>query len=103
MIKELLKKLSGDITADMARENYKYHKRRFNKYQKRYIEGLTHEIKAASKNGAKHVDTLSSLYDFMTKEFMDELKEHFEQRGFYVDKRENCSHAPSYCLRISWE
>lgn len=102
MIKEILKKINSDITADMARENYKKYQSYLKKEQKYYIKSLRNNIKATSKQGKKHVDTISTSYDFMTDEFIYELKEYFEQRGFCVEKLKYSSPTQSFYFRISW-
>ena len=94
---------SDDVNIDIARANYQKHQDKLKRKQNDYIKTICGKIKVAARNGSKHIDTLSVRdTDFITKEFLDEMKEYFEQRGFNA-KIESNYYAMNYpWLRISW-
>ena len=91
-----------DVNVDIARANYQKYQDELKKIQKNYIKTVCNKIKIASRNGCKSIETVSSLTDFMTHEFMMEMKEYFEQRGFCVKEESNKSGLITSWLRISW-
>lgn len=108
-LKKIKNWLSGNdgITVDDARENYKEcekkHDSALRLMQLVYIPELCDEIKTSSKKGKKSITTVDTLYDFFTYDFMDEVKEFFEKRGFTVKEEKTCSGVCKSWLRISWE
>lgn len=91
-----------DVTADMARSNNKWYEFQLEIERKNYIESLCKQIKTASRSGAKCIWTLDTHDKKMTYEFMMEIKEYFEQRGFTVKEEGNRTGALVSWLRISW-
>ena len=104
-VKKLKSWLAGvdDVTAEIARANYKKYENQLKKIQCAYIRGLCDEIKAKSKQGKKSIITLDTCYDFFTYEFMEEVQEYFENRGFAVKKESNHKGVLKSWLRISLE
>ena len=96
-------KSNGDITVDDARNNYKKYEDRLKKYRKAYIKGLCDQIKKEARNGNKSMTTLDTCYDFVTYEYLEEIKEYFEQRGFKVKEESTRTGAFKSWLRIIWE
>ena len=96
-------KCNSDITVDIARDNYKKYENNLEKMRRAYIKGLCNEIKHAARNGSKSITTVDTCYDFVTYEYLEELKEHFEQRGFKVKEESNRTGVLKSWLRIIWE
>lgn len=94
---------SGDVNADIAKANYQKYQDELEQQRKDYIKTVCNRIKIESRNGCKSIETANLLNDFMTYEFMMELKEYFEQRGFCVKEESNRSGVLTSWLRISWE
>lgn len=94
---------ADDVNVDIARANYQKYQDELKEIQKNYIKTLCDRIKLASRDGCKSIKTANLLNDFMTYEFMMEMKEYFEQRGFCVKEESNNSGALTSWLRISWE
>lgn len=94
---------SDDVNIDIARANYQKHQDDLKRNQNDYIKTLCGKIKVASRDGRKYIETLGVCdEDFITREFLGEMKEYFEQRGFDV-KTENHYYGIDYpWLKISW-
>lgn len=97
--------LNGDdgITVDIARANYKKHEDSLNRMRNTYIKELCKSIKIEARKGYKSITTADTCYDFMTYEFLEEIQEYFEQRGFKVKEESNRTGVLKSWLRISWE
>lgn len=96
-------KCNNDITVDIARANHKKYEDGLEKMRKAYIKGLCDQIKIDARKGYKSTTTVDTCYDFVTHEYLDELKEYFEQRGFKVREESNRSGILKSWLRIIWE
>ena len=94
---------ADDVNVDIARANYQKYQDELKQRQKNYIKTVCDRIKIASRDGCKSIETANLLNDFMTYEFMMELKEYFEQRGFQVKEESSSSGVLTSWLRISWE
>ena len=92
-----------DVTADIARDNYKKYERQLKKMQASYIRGLCDQIKSEARSGKKSITTVDTCYDFFTYEFMAEVKEYFEKRGFNVKEESNRTGVLKSWLRIRWD
>jgi hypothetical protein len=94
---------SDDVNIDIARANYQKHQDDLKRNQNDYIKTLCRKIKAAARDGRKYIETLHAFdEDFMTTEFIYEMKEYFEQRGFDA-KIETYHYGIDYpWLKISW-
>jgi hypothetical protein len=97
--------ISGNdgITVDIAKSEYKKHKDDLEKMRKAYLKGLCDEIKTEARKGRKSTTTLDTCYDFVTYEYLKEVKEYFEQRGFTVKEESNRTGILKSWLRIIWE
>ena len=89
-----------DITVDDARDNYKKYENMLRTVQHAYIQELRCQIKTSARKGKQSITTADTCYDFFTYEFMEEVKEYFEQRGFSVTKEGTWMKS---WLVISWE
>ena len=94
--------ITDDVNIDIAKANYQKYQDELEQKRKDYIKTLCNRIKTASRNGCKSIETESSLNDFMTHEFMMEIKCYFEQRGFNVKEESSFSGVFTSWLRISW-
>ena len=95
--------VSDDVTVDVAKANYQKYQDELEQKRKDYIKTICNRIKADSRNGRKSIVTATLLNnDFMTYDFMMEMKEYFEQRGFCVKEESNSSGTITSWLRISW-
>lgn len=94
----------GEVTFDMARANYKKYELNLKTKQQVYLKQLCERIKTESRLG--HLST-TTLYtreeEFMTDDFLQELKIYFMSRGFKVKEENHLYSMIKKCLRISWE
>ncbi len=67
------------------------------------IYELEEEIKQAALDGHLSIITHNAHYDFMSFDYLDELKKYFENKGFNVEKERSNSAFLTYWLRISWK
>ena len=95
--------ISDDVNVDIAKANYRKYQDELEQKRKDYIKTLCNIIKIESRNGLKSIITVDLTCDFMTYDFLMELKEYFEQRGFNVEEQGNHSGILTYWLRISWQ
>lgn len=93
----------GDTTVEVARDIRKKHEDDLEKMRKAYIKELCDQIKTDARKGCKSTTTVDTLYDFITYEYLNELKEYFEQRGFKVKEESNRTGILKSWLRIIWE
>ena len=68
-----------------------------------YIYELEDKIKEAALDGHLSISTYNAHYDFMSYDYLDELKSIFENKGFTVTKESSNSGLLTDWLRISWE
>ena len=94
---------SDDVNVDIAKANYKKYEDELVQRQKDYIKTICNRIKTSSRNGCRSIDTANLLNDFMTYDFMMEMKNYFEQRGFFVEEKSSSTECITSWLRISWE
>lgn len=97
------KRTSDDVDVEVARANYQIYQDRLKQQQDEYTKALCKKIKLAAIQGKQSIETATLLNDFMTKEFMVELKRYFEQRGFAVSEERNSSGVLTSWLKISWQ
>lgn len=93
---------TDDVNVDIAKANYQKYQDELEQRRKDYIKTLCDRIKIVSRDGCKSIETANLLNDFMTYEFMMELKEYFEQRGFNVKEERSNTGVITSWLRISW-
>lgn len=94
--------VDDDINVDIAKNNYQKYQDELERQRREYIKTVCNEIKIASRNGFQSMTTKNLLDEFMTYDFMMELKEYFEQRGFDVKEERNGTGVLTSWLRISW-
>jgi hypothetical protein len=92
-----------DVTVDIARANYRKYENQLKMMQCAYIRGLCDQIKNEARYGKKSITTVDTCYDFFTYEFMEEVKNYFEQRGFDVKEESNRTGVLKSWLRIRWD
>lgn len=91
------------INIDVARKNIQAHEKQMEKLRRKYIKELCRDIKRESKRGKKCIFTKNIREDFMTYEYLMEIKVYFEKLGFTVVEKENYYGVLSVYLKISWE
>lgn len=90
------------INVDAARKYLQTHERKLEKMRRKYIKQLCKDIKREAKRGSKMIYTKTLRENFMTYEFLMELKEHFEKLGFTVTEK-GSTYGPLTCwLEIRW-
>ena len=90
-----------DITASLARSCKAWYKIELENKRREYKEELIKKIIYAALHDCDHVVTRDTNTDFITKEFLEELKEYFEEREFHCELREYDGGKRSDLL-ISW-
>lgn len=101
-IKNWLNNNNG-ITVDIAKSEYKKYEYGLEKMRKAYLNGLCDQIKTDARKGYKSTTTLDTCYDFVTYEYLEDVKKYFEQRGFIVKEESNHKGVLKSWLRISWD
>ena len=90
-----------DITADLARSCQAWYKIELEKHRREYKEELIRKIVYVALHNSDHIVTRDTNTDFITREFLEELKEYFEERDFHCELREYDGGKRSDLL-ISW-
>ena len=90
-----------EITASLAKSCQAWYKIELENKRREYKEELIKKIVYAALHNCDHIVTRDTNTDFITKEFLEELKKYFEDREFhcelrYYDNRERSD------LLISW-
>ena len=90
-----------EITASLAKSCKAWYKIELENKRREYKEELIRKIIYAALHNSDHIVTRDTNTDFITKEFLEELKKYFEERDFhcelrYYDNREKSD------LLISW-
>ena len=90
-----------DITASLARSCKAWYKIELENKRVEYRKELIKKIAYTALHNSDHIVTRDTNTDFITKEYLEELKEYFEEREFhcelrYYDNRERSD------LLISW-
>lgn len=99
----LLNDKKEDFNVNVAKKYYDVHLQRQEQRRKDYIYELEEEIKQAALDGHLSIITHNAHYDFMSFDYLDELKKYFENKGFNVEKESSNSGLLTDWLRISWE
>ena len=92
------------ISAEEARRNCEEYKKsleqKYARERKEYIKELEQTIIDRSKHGYYSINTASDIEkDFINLDFLNEIKIHFENKGFKVETQGDMT---SYWLRICW-
>ena len=90
-----------DITADLARSCKAWYKIELENKRREYKEELIRKIIYVALHNGANVTTRDTNTDFITREFLEELKEYFEDREFHCELRDYDGGKRSDLL-ISW-
>ena len=90
-----------DITADLARSCQAWYKIGLEKQRREYKEELIRKIVYVALHNGASVTTRDTNTDYITKEYLEELKQYFEDREFHCELREYDGGKRSDLL-ISW-
>ena len=90
-----------EITASLAKSCQAWYKIELEKQRREYKEELIKKIVYVALHNSYHIVTRDTGTDYITKEYLEELKQYFEDRDFhcelrYYDNRERSD------LLISW-
>ena len=90
-----------DITASLAKSCQAWCKIELEKQRREYKEELIRKIAYTALRNSDHIVTRDTNTDFITREFLEELKQYFEDRDFHCELREYDGGKRSDLL-ISW-
>ncbi len=90
-----------EITASLAKSCKAWYKVELEKQRREYKEELIRKIVYVALHNSDHIVTRDTNTDYITKEFLEELKEYFEDREFHCELREYDGGKRSDLL-ISW-
>ena len=90
-----------DITADLARSCKAWYKIELEKQRREYKEELIRKIVYVALHNGASVTTRDTNTDYITKEYLEELKQYFEDRDFECELRDYDGGKRSDLL-ISW-
>ena len=90
-----------DITADLARSCQAWYKIGLEKQRREYKQELIKKIVYVALHNSDHIVTRDTNTDYITKEYLEELKQYFEERDFHCELREYDGGKKSDLL-ISW-
>ena len=90
-----------DITASLAKSCQAWYKIELEKQRREYKEELIRKIIYVALHDQGHIVTRDTNTDFITREFLKELKKYFEDRDFHCELREYDGGKRSDLL-ISW-
>ncbi len=98
-----INKITAKEAKFLTRQFFEEQESKYNELQKKYIEALDAGIaEVARKEGLNCISTLTTQdEDFITLDFLKELKRKYENRGFTVELRETM-HMDRYYLNIEW-
>ena len=90
-----------DITASLAKSCKAWYKIELENKRHEYKEELIKKIVYAALHNCDHIVTRDTSTEFITREFLKELKEYFEDRDFHCELRDYDGGKRSDLL-ISW-
>lgn len=90
------------INVDVARKNIQAHEKKMEKLRRKYLKQLSKDINRESKKGNKMTYTKTLKENFMSYEFLMEIKEHFEKLGFTVTEKGSTYGVLTCWLEIRW-
>ena len=90
-----------DITASLARSCNAWYKVGLERQRQEYKQELIKKIVYVALHNGASVTTRDTGIDYITKEYLEELKQYFEERDFYCELREYDGGRRSDLL-ISW-
>ena len=90
-----------DITAGLAKSCQAWYKIELEKQRQEYKEELIRKIVYVALHNGASVTTRDTRTDYITREFLEELKKYFEDREFHCELRDYDNRERSDLL-ISW-
>ena len=90
-----------EITASLAKSCQAWYKIELEKQRREYKEELIRKIVYVALHNSDHIVTRDTNTDYITKEYLEELKKYFEDREFHCELREYDGGKRSDLL-ISW-
>ena len=90
-----------DITAGLAKSCQAWYKIELEKQRREYKEELIKKIIYVALHNSDHIVTRDTNTDFITKEYLEELKKYFDDRDFHCELRDYDGGKRSDLL-ISW-
>ena len=90
-----------EITASLAKSCQAWYKIELEKQRREYKEELIRKIVYVALHNSDHIVTRDTNTDFITREFLEELKKYFDDRDFYCELRDYDGGKRSDLL-ISW-
>ena len=90
-----------EITADLARSCQAWYKVGLERQRREYKQELIKKIIYVALHNGASVTTRDTGTDYITKEYLEELKQYFEERDFHCELREYDGGKRSDLL-ISW-
>ena len=90
-----------DITAELAKSCQAWYKIELEKQRREYKEELIRKIVYVALHNSDHIVTKDTNTEFITREFLKDLKEFFEDREFHCELRDYNNGEKSDLL-ISW-
>ena len=90
-----------EITASLAKSCQAWYKIELEKQRQEYKQELIKKIVYVALHDQGHIVTRDTNTDFITREFLEKLKEYFEDREFHCELREYDGGKRSDLL-ISW-
>ena len=90
-----------EITASLAKSCKAWYKIELEKQRREYKEELIKKIVYVALHNSDHIVTRDTNTDFITKEYLEELKKYFDDRDFYCELRDYDGGKRSDLL-ISW-
>ena len=90
-----------EITASLAKSCNAWYKVGLERQRREYKEELIKKIVYVALHNSDHIVTRDTNTDFITKEYLEELKQYFEDRDFHCELREYDGGKKSDLL-ISW-
>ena len=90
-----------EITAGLARSCQAWYKVGLERQRREYKEELIRKIVYVALHNQGHIVTRDTNTDYITKEYLEELKQYFEERDFHCELREYDGGKRSDLL-ISW-
>ena len=89
-----------DITASLARSCRAWYKIELENKRREYKKELIKKIVYVALHNGASVTTRDTNTDYITREFLEELKKYFEDREFYCELRDYSGEKSD--LLISW-
>ena len=90
-----------DITAGLAKSCQAWYKIELEKQRREYKQELIRKIVYVALHNSDHIVTRDTNTDFITKEYLEELKKYSDDRDFYCELRDYDGGKRSDLL-ISW-